>query len=292
MFKLVQTVWLHLKQKYNLGQIRISPNFQSSPHPVRPPMSPVARLVPRATSRPECPICLEYVNPAEASYCKNKPCGALYHRQCIQQWREHNQGQLSCTLCTLKTINLKPRKRLGRRSGPQTIHIQPSTSPINQDNNQVANRQSTQIRGPMGSRGTSRVRTTHLQTRSTPMIETSRVRSQQRHNSRPNPRPNPRPNSRPNPRPNPHQNQRPQMGQTTTRSSLRGHERDLDIPAIYEERHIRQGRNRNSRLERDGYLRPRSDRDIRNIFERADLEIQEALLNIRERERERRVRQV
>ncbi len=277
MFKLVQTVWIHLKQKYNLGQIRISPNFQSIPHPVRPPMSPVARPVPRTTSRPECPICLEYVNPAEASYCKNKPCGAMYHSQCIQQWREHNQGQLSCTLCTLKTINLKPRKRLGRRSGPQTIHIQPSTSPINQ----VANRQSTQVRGP---RGTSRVRTTHLQTRSTPIIETRYVRSEQRHNSRPNPRPSQRPN--------PHQNQRPQMGQTTTRSSLRSHERFLDIPAIYEERHIRHGRNRNSRLERDGYMRPRSDRDIRNIFERADLEIQEALLNIRERGRERRVRQV
>ncbi len=284
MFKLVQNVWIHLKQKYNLGQILISPNFKSSPYQVRPPMSLVDRPFLRTTSRRECPICLEYVNSAEASCCKNKPCGAMYHRQCIQLWREHNQGQLSCALCTLKTINLKPRKRLGRRPGPQTIHIQPNTSSINQDNNQVANRQSNQVRGSMGSRGarghrgTSRVMTTHLQTRSNPIIETVHVRSQQRHNYRPNQRPNP------------HQTQRPQMGQTTTRSSLRCQERSLDIPAIYEETHIRPGRIRNSRLERDGYLRPRSYRDIRNIYERADMEIQEALLNIRERER--RVRQV
>ena len=82
----------------------------------------------------ECPICLQPVDISVASYCINKPCNAHYHRHCIEQWKEHNQGNLTCTLCTLKTICLKPRKnkrnRNRRGSNTRTIMIQPADAPV------------------------------------------------------------------------------------------------------------------------------------------------------------------
>lgn len=58
-----------------------------------------------------CPICLEKINCEEKSdktICKNKQCRACYHKKCINEWaKTKGTNDISCLLCTLKTIKVK-----------------------------------------------------------------------------------------------------------------------------------------------------------------------------------------
>ncbi len=120
-------------------------------HPgnISPSNSRSGQTATRVTQNLECPICLQPVDVSVASYCSNTPCNAHYHRQCIEQWKEHNQGNLTCTLCTLRTICLKPKKnrrtkRNRRGSNARTIMIQPAE-------NAPARRQDPPARRPVQS---------------------------------------------------------------------------------------------------------------------------------------------
>ena len=128
MFKWVSILWNRLRNNPNVNQIH--PGDITSETNSR--ISSRVRPAPVVTNL-ECPICLQPVDVNVASYCKNSPCNAHYHLQCIEQWREHNRGNLTCTLCTLNTVCLRPKKRRKpkknkkRNSGsnPRTIFIQP-----------------------------------------------------------------------------------------------------------------------------------------------------------------------
>ncbi len=120
-------------------------------HPgnISPSNSRSGQTATRVTQNLECPICLQPVDVSVASYCSNTPCNAHYHRQCIEQWKEHNQGNLTCILCTLRTICLKPKKnrrtkRNRRGSNARTIMIQPAE-------NAPARRQDPPARRPVQS---------------------------------------------------------------------------------------------------------------------------------------------
>lgn len=73
----------------------------------------------------DCPICLQPVTVNIACYCKNKKCKAHYHRQCIQQWKQHNHGSLKCVLCTVENVCLNPPKKQKRVKPLNTIYIEP-----------------------------------------------------------------------------------------------------------------------------------------------------------------------
>ena len=137
MFKWVTILWNRLRNNPNVNQIHpgditsetstcIIPSGENYRNRTRPRRDPVVANL-------ECPICLQPVDINVASYCKNSPCNAHYHLQCIEQWREHNRGTLTCTLCTLNTVCLRPKKRRKpkknkrRNSGanPRTIVIHP-----------------------------------------------------------------------------------------------------------------------------------------------------------------------
>ena len=68
----------------------------------------------KSKKKKKCPICLEKIE-HDRIKCKNKKCGAVYHKSCIQQWKETkapNSRSIPCILCTLDTISLSSNNRL------------------------------------------------------------------------------------------------------------------------------------------------------------------------------------
>lgn len=68
----------------------------------------------KSKKKKKCPICLEKIEHDKIK-CKNKKCGALYHKTCIQQWKETkapNSRSIPCILCTLDTISLSSNNGL------------------------------------------------------------------------------------------------------------------------------------------------------------------------------------
>lgn len=68
----------------------------------------------KSKKKKKCPICLEKIE-HDRIKCKNKKCGALYHKTCIQQWKETkapNSRTIPCILCTLDTITLSSNNSL------------------------------------------------------------------------------------------------------------------------------------------------------------------------------------
>lgn len=68
----------------------------------------------KSKKRKKCPICLEKIG-NDRIKCKNKKCGALYHKTCIQKWKETkapNSRTIPCILCTLDTIHLSSNNSL------------------------------------------------------------------------------------------------------------------------------------------------------------------------------------
>lgn len=68
----------------------------------------------KSKKRKKCPICLEKIGNDKIK-CKNKKCGALYHKTCILKWKETkapNSRTIPCILCTLDTISLSSNNNL------------------------------------------------------------------------------------------------------------------------------------------------------------------------------------
>ena len=68
----------------------------------------------KSKKKKKCPICLEKIE-HDRIKCKNKKCGALYHKTCIQKWKETkapNSRTIPCILCTLDTISLSSNNSL------------------------------------------------------------------------------------------------------------------------------------------------------------------------------------
>lgn len=70
-----------------------------------------------------CPICLERIT-CERKYktlCRNKQCKACYHKNCINEWAKTKEtSDISCLLCTLKTIKIKGNISNRNNSSPLT----------------------------------------------------------------------------------------------------------------------------------------------------------------------------
>ena len=131
MFKWVSILWQKVLYNFQVTQIHpenVITENNTRETTRRQPIPVVTNLY--------CPICLQSVDTNVASYCKNTPCNAHYHRQCIEQWMEYNRGTLTCTLCTLPTVCLRPKKKRKpkrnknriRASNPITVFIQPSVT--------------------------------------------------------------------------------------------------------------------------------------------------------------------
>lgn len=70
-----------------------------------------------------CPICLEKIV-CERKYktlCRNNQCKACYHKKCINEWAKTKEtNDISCLLCTLKTIRIKGTVANRNNSRPLT----------------------------------------------------------------------------------------------------------------------------------------------------------------------------
>tara|TARA_Y100000385_G_C13097836_1_gene642509 strand:- start:596 stop:1246 length:651 start_codon:yes stop_codon:yes gene_type:complete len=94
-----------------IGTIHSPINLEKSTTINEPDIVNVTRVEPiRKKPNKTCPICLEKIV-CERKYktlCKNKQCKACYHKNCINEWAKTKEtNDISCLLCTLKTIKVK-----------------------------------------------------------------------------------------------------------------------------------------------------------------------------------------
>ena len=94
-----------------ISTIHSPTNLERSIRINEPSIVPVNRIEPiRKKPNKTCPICLEKIV-CERKYktlCRNKQCKACYHKNCINEWAKTKEtNDISCLLCTLKTIRIK-----------------------------------------------------------------------------------------------------------------------------------------------------------------------------------------